>query len=101
MVESKEYYIEAYNKTYDECLSDAKKLAEIEYVFDIYEVSDIMFDDYATAEAVVGYYLIYHKSNPLKDWTYNLNFYTESHKTKETEMDKEVTRILTELFPEG
>lgn len=101
MVKSKDYYIEAYNKAYDECLSDAKELAKTEDDVDIYEVANIMFEDYATAEAIVGYYFMYHKSNPLKDWTYNLNLCTERFKTEETEMDKEVTRILTELFPEG
>lgn len=85
---SKEFYIEAYNKKWDECLREAEK----ENTKDVSEAATYIFEETANANEVVGYYLVYHRENALKDWKSNTNGINMS------EQDLEVDRILTQLF---
>ena len=85
---SKEFYIEAYNKKWDECLKEAEK----ENSKDVSESATYIFEETANAKEVVGYYLVYHGDDALKDWKSNTDG------IKMNEQDLEVDRILTELF---
>lgn len=82
------YYIEAYNRRWNECLEEAKR----ENAKDIGESATFVFEDICNAEEVVGYYLVYHGENALKDWK------TNTEGIQMSVQDLEVDRILTELF---
>ncbi|MBQ4523409.1 MAG: hypothetical protein IJA10_10750 [Lachnospiraceae bacterium] len=84
----KNYYIEVYNKKWDECLEEAKK----ENAKDIGETTTYIFEESCNAEEVVGYYLVYHGEDALKDWR------TNTEGIKMSVQDLEVDKILTELF---
>lgn len=87
---SKEYYIESYNKLYEECLSETTGHSMVG--------ADILFGERATVDAIVGYYLANYKEGALETWLKQLNLCIGWHKEQETKTDKEVTRILMELF---
>ena len=83
----KEYYIEKYNKRWNECLEETSKSESNDHGYD----ATILFDETANAEEVVGYYLVNHMKNPLRDWLNNIEG------IKLNEQDKEITRILKRL----
>lgn len=93
-MKDKKYYEEVWNKFWNECLQDAK--AEFEKSDfdedDIKNAATVIFEDTANAEQVVGYYIIYHKDDALQDWVDN------TKGIKLSEQDKEVDRILKELY---
>ena len=82
------YYIEAYNRRWNECLEEAKR----ENAKDISESATYIFEESCNAKEVVGYYLINHGEDSLNDWKSNTNG------IKMSSQDLEVDRILTELF---
>lgn len=87
-------YIETFNKKWDICLKEAEKdIQENGGTADILSyVTTEIFEETANAEEVVGYYIMYHKDSALRDWidnTKGISF---------TEQDKEVDRILKELY---
>lgn len=91
---NKKYYVNAFNKKWDDCLKQARKdIEENNGTFDIVtEIATEIFEETANAEEVVGYYIVYHNESALKDWEVNtegVNF---------TEQDKEIDRILRELY---
>ena len=83
----REYYIQKYESRMDEIYREL-----VGTVDDIDYACTMEFDSTANAEEVVGYYLINYEWNPLKGWLENIEGINL------TEQDKEVTRILTELF---
>lgn len=91
----KQYYIDKYNKLYDECLIEAGE----ENADDVTAGADTLFEEYASAEHIVGYYLCNYEDSALSAWKNNLSYAIERWKN-ETDTDKEVTAILTGLFPE-
>lgn len=86
-MKSKEYYVEKYNRKWKECFDETSKNGSKDSGYD----ATILFDETANAEEVVGYYLVYHKENPLQDWLENTEGINLS------EQDKEVTRVLKEM----
>ena len=84
---SAQHYIEAYNKKWDKCLKEAER----ENAKDVGEIATYIFEESANANEVVGYYLVYHKENALKDWKANTDGINMN------EQDLEVDRILTQL----
>ena len=91
-LKSKEYYIESYNKLYKKCLSETIGYSVVG--------ADILFGECATVDAIVGYYLAIYKEEALKTWLDNFNLCIGWNKEQETNTDKEITRILMELFPD-
>ena len=85
---SKEFYIEAYSKKWDECLKEAER----KNAKDVSEAATYIFEETANANEIVGYYLVYDRENALKDWKSNTDGINMS------EQDLEVDRILTQLF---
>lgn len=85
---NKNYYVEAYTKKWEECLKEVK----IENATDVSEAATYIFEESANADEIVGYYLVYHKENALKDWRNN----TEG--IKMSSQDLKVDTILTRLF---
>lgn len=83
-MKSKEHYIEKYNKRWNECFDEVSKSGSNDPGYD----ATMIFDETANAEEVVGYYLVYHAENPLRDWLINIEGIDLS------EQDKEVTNIL-------
>lgn len=84
----KNYYIETYKRKWEECLKEA----EIENANDISEAATYIFEATANADEIVGYYLVYHGENALRDWKNN----TEG--IKMSSQDLKVDEILTRLF---
>lgn len=84
----KNYYIQKYEDRMDEIYRELRE----EGVDDIDYACTMEFDSTANAEEVVGYYLINYEWNPLKSWLENIEGIDL------TEQDKEVTKMLTELF---
>ena len=90
----KQFYIDKYHEFYDECLIKAGE----ENPVDVTAGADTIFEETASAEHIVGYYLHLY-DEPLKEWTANLA-YAIDRWGKETELDKEVSKILKGLFEE-
>lgn len=67
-IKSKEYYISKYKEKWKECLILAKT---DDMNSDDNEQATILFDEIANAEAVVGFYLEFHKDNAYKNWLKN------------------------------
>lgn len=83
-MKSKRYYVEKYNKRWSKCFDEASESGSEDSGYD----ATILFDETANAEEIVGYYLVHHAENPLKDWLNNIKGINLS------EQDKEVTAIL-------
>lgn len=62
-MKEKRYYVEKYYKRWNECFDEAFKNGSKDSGYD----AAILFDKTANAEEVVGYYLVHHIKNPLKD----------------------------------
>lgn len=89
------YYVNIYEKYYDECMERAKEELEGDAHPDpdiVLETATEIFEDTANAEQVAGYYIVYHQEDALKDWKVN----TEGKVL--SEMDREVDRILNALY---
>ena len=86
-MKEKRYYVEKYNKRWNECFNEASKNGSKDPGYD----ATILFDETANAEEVVGYYLVHHKENPLRDWLANIE------RINLSEQDKEVTNILENI----
>ena len=82
------YYTEIYINRWEECLEEARK----ENAQDVGEIATYIFEESCNAEEVVGYYLVNHGEDALKDWKENTDG------IKMNNQDLEVDRILTELF---
>ena len=82
-MKDKPYYIGKYNEFFD------------------YAVDDGEFEEVATAEEIVGYYLVIYQERAFEQWKENLHYAKKRWKDRETETDEEVTKILSELFKEG
>ncbi len=98
-----EYYIDCYYKAYYKLLDEAKKDGSTNPE----DTANELFDETATAEEVVGNYLLYHGEYAFKDWMDNLMFFLERSKEKQKEFppikkaqDAEVTRTLARLCKE-
>lgn len=87
----KEYYKKRFMEKWDALYADAENNAENN---DPGYTATMEFEECCNADEVVGYYLVYHKDSTLKDWLDN------TADVKMTEQDKEVDRILKELFKE-
>ena len=83
----KEYYVEKYNRKWKECFDEASKNESKDPGYD----ATILFDETANVEEIVGYYLVNHAENPLRNWLENIEGINLS------EQDKEVTNILEKL----
>lgn len=92
---NKEYYIAAWNEFWKKCLQDAQEVVDKNDLHDdtdvVYLATEI-FEDVANAEQIVGYYITYHLDYALEDWLCN------TKGLKFNEQDKEVDRILKELY---
>ncbi len=90
----KEHYQKLYDEKFDKLVEEARrdKLPEPEAW-----ASDT-FGDCATAEEVAGYYIAWHGDDAFKDWIENTLFYESERNKKLTAQDREVTRILGELY---
>lgn len=89
-----QYYIDKYKELYDNCLIESG----MENSDDVTAGADSLFEKYATAEHIVGYYIYCYGEFALKVWEKNLSYYKKETKTKGTRIDKKVTRILRKLF---
>lgn len=86
-MKNKKYYINVYNKKYDEIL---KELIN-EGVSDPYNEATITIDEIATTDIIIGYYLIYYGKEAYKTWN-------ENTKNKNLSKDqKKVAKILKKL----
>lgn len=90
-MKTKQYYIARYNEGWKKCFDEVSNDGSKDPRYD----ASILLDETANTEEVVGYYLVYHEKNPLKDWLNNL--YIKGIDLM-SEQDKEVTKILKELF---
>lgn len=90
----KEYYQKLYDKKFDELLEEAKN----DGLSDPEAWANDTFDDSATAEEVVGYYIAWHGDDAFKDWVENSQFYERERGEIPSEQDRAVTRILGELY---
>lgn len=77
------YYVDIFNKKYDKCLEEEN--------YDT-DLAIENFEETSNTEEVVGYYIMYHKEHALKYWLCNTNG------IKMSKQDKEVDKILKELF---
>lgn len=90
---NKNYYLSKYEKLYDACYNEAFN----NYSNNIVEVTNELFECQADVEHIVGYYLYYYKNEAMDVWKENLSFAKERGYF-ETDTDKKVTNILTQLF---
>ena len=89
----KQYYMDIFNKKWDACLEEAEiDIKENGGNVDISDVATEIFEETANSEEVVGFYIIYHGDEALRDWERNTDGIVFSDK------DKEVDRILRELY---
>ena len=83
-----------YKRIYEEAVK--KEFESIKDEFDSEEYAwDVAYnavDQTASVEEIVGYYVAYYEDNALKQWINNVK------EIKLTEQDKEVQRILYELY---
>ena len=91
----KQYYLDKYNRLFDECLIEAGE----ESPHDVTAGANTLFEEYASAEHIVGYYIHNYGDDALKEWEKNLS-YAKERWGKESEQDKEVSKILKELYPQ-
>ncbi len=91
---SKEYYQNLYNTKYDILYNHFVE----EGVSDPGSAASESFDEDASTDEVVGYYIETEGDDAYKTWMSNLLFYQNSGKVP-TKKDKEVTRILEQLYP--
>ena len=89
-MKTKQYYIARYNERWRKCFDEVSSDGSKDPRFD----ASILFTKTANIEEFVGYYLVYHEENPLKDWLNNLRI---KGIDLMSEQDKEVTKILKEL----
>lgn len=79
----KQKYIDIYNRRMEELL--------VECDGDMDTVTEL-FEETATVDEVVGYYIVWHEEYALSDWLDNIDG------IELTEQDKEVDRKLKELY---
>lgn len=93
----KEYYQAEWQKFWDECIIKAEnELNELGLVpseDSINETAAEISEESADVAQIVGYYIVYHKEDALRDWKMN----TEGMEFSEE--DREITRILEKLYP--
>lgn len=65
-IKSKEYYISKFDKKWEECLINTGDINS-----DNNEQATNLFDETASVEEVVGFYLKFHKDNAYEDWLKN------------------------------
>lgn len=93
-MKDRQYYINKHKELYDQCLVEAGS----ENADDVTAGADTIYNEYATAEHIVGYYLSWYEEAALKTWEENLAYSKKRWEIEETEIDKEVTQILKGLF---
>lgn len=93
----KGHYLRAYEVFFDECIERAMEgVRSGEYPLEmcVTGIANELFEEYAQAEHVAGYYLSIYRDNALRVWRANVE-------SKElTDQDKEVERILCDLVGE-
>lgn len=92
-MKNKQYYIDKHMELYDECLIEAGESNSD----DVIAGADSLYGNCATVDHIVGYYIYWYGDSALKTWKENLIFKIERNGFK-TDMDKDVTMILEELF---
>lgn len=93
----KEHYQKLYNEKYDKLLEQAKN----DGLNDPKAWANDTFDEDATSEEVVGYYLTWHGNEAFEDWMENLRFYQSRSgiiSPAKREHDDKVTKLLEKLF---
>ena len=93
----KEHYQKLYDEKYDKLLEQAKN----DGMNDPEAWANDTFDEDATPEEVVGYYLAWHGDEAFKDWMENLRFYQSKSgiiSPAKKEHDEKVTKLLEKLF---
>lgn len=83
----KEHYIDAFERKWKECLEKAKK----EETEDEGEYATYLFDEEASMEEVVGFYIKFHKDNAFNEWSKAIDGLTLREK------EKEISRILKDI----
>ena len=68
LIKSKEYYISKFDKKWEECLIKTGNVNS-----DDNEQATNLFDETASAEEVVGFYLKFHKDNAYEKWLTNID----------------------------
>ena len=92
-MKDKQYYIDKHRELYDQCLIEAGE----NNADDVTAGADSLYENYATAEHVVGHYIYWYGDSALKEWKEAIKNVIERN-GYETDTDKEVTMILEELF---
>jgi len=93
----KEHYQKLYDEKYDKLLEQAKN----DGLNDPEAWANNTFDEDATPEEVVGYYLVWHGDEAFEDWMENLRFYQSKSgiiSPAKKEHDEKVTKLLEKLF---
>ena len=93
----KSYFVALYDEKWKRFREQAVKDGSI----DPDQTANSLFDDSGNADEIVGYYIEHYGDDALDTWMQNLKFYQESEKDGREayeEQDKEVTRILNNLF---
>ncbi len=90
----KEHYQKLYDEKYDKLLEEARNKG----CTDPESEANEAFNECATAEEVVGYYITWHGDDAFKDWVENSQFYERERGKIPSEQDRTVTRILGELY---
>lgn len=94
---TKQYYLQMHKDLYEKCIEDAKK--ETKSVPDaLIERANQLYDELATADHIVGYYLFWYQEQALTMWLDNLAGAKEKRKSPETAKEKEVSWILNKLY---
>lgn len=91
-IRDRQYYINKHKALYDECLIEAGE----ENSNDVTAGADTLYNECATAEHIVGHYLYWYGDSALSTWESNLS-YAKGRTGKETDTDKDVTRILRKM----
>ncbi|MBQ7428400.1 hypothetical protein [Butyrivibrio sp.] len=90
----REYYQKLYDKKYDKLLEEARNKG----CPDPESEANEAFNECATAEEVVGYYITWHGDDAFKDWFENSQLYRRERCEIPSEQDRAITRILGELY---
>lgn len=91
-MKDKQYYIDKHKELFDACLIEAGE----NNANDVTAGAETLYNECATTEHIVGYYLYFYGESALKTWKENLSLSIKK-KGKETDTDKEVTQLLEEL----
>ncbi len=93
-MKNKQYYINAFDTFYDVCVKQARQeIIENDWTLvDAEELAWEIFEDTATSDPIIGYYIAYHKELALSTWQENTALIEMS------EQDREIDKILKLLY---